>query len=352
MEQVKNYGLKLGKRQGDYIAGRGYGYTLIEMVPNKNWKPYLSFSEKQSGLYFDTMACVTFSAMNCLEAIFNYRLAKKMINEEDLAWLTSKGYIVNDKFNFSDRFTAKMSGTTRDGNWLYLVGDSVRNDGLVPEALYPYPREQRTPVFDWNDYYKTIPADLIELGKEFAERFQIYYEWVVGTWNFVKELPKGPLQVTVHAWDNPVDGVYQRSSGSLNHAVSLVNEEQYRELEDQYDPHIKKIAGNFILGESALRYIVVTKLPTKKIDMIKLYSTKETNTVYELWADGLYHPIAHESYVINKYGGWGNVTVEQLESILATKVGSTIGEYSWIVQALINFLSGLTKLKGKIYAKK
>ena len=49
-----------------------------------------------------------------------------------------------------------MSGTTKEGNYLTKVGDSIRNDGLVPESVWGVDDSIKT----WDDYYSEIPENI------------------------------------------------------------------------------------------------------------------------------------------------------------------------------------------------
>ena len=264
-EKQLNYGLiDKPPRETDYLAGIGNAVAVPVLLEDRNWIPLLSRSEKQHGLYFDTMGCVSFSALNCIEAILNLKIKLGLIHGDDLAWLKEKGYLNdNGKVNFSDRFTAKMSGTTEVGNWLYKVGDSIHNDGLVPESVWPYPRDQITR----DEYYKEIPQKIKDLGKEFITRFQINYEWVKGVENFYENLKYSPLQITLKAWSNPnADGVYPRIEGRPNHAVTKVHREKYRIVEDQYagvnNPgYLKKLADDLLsLNYEQLKKAISTRV--------------------------------------------------------------------------------------------
>ena len=98
----------------DYIQDQSSAVAYEEVNPSGDWSAFLPVGESQIGLYGDTLACVTFSALNCLETLQKF-----------------KG---NDT-NYSDRFTAKMSGTTKNGNYLQAVANSIRHDGLVDECV-------------------------------------------------------------------------------------------------------------------------------------------------------------------------------------------------------------------------
>ena len=73
----ENYGLIDGDPNpsgNDYIAGIGNGIVYDIFNEARDWTAFLSRSEKQSGVYFDTYGCVSFSALNCLDVIFNYKI--------------------------------------------------------------------------------------------------------------------------------------------------------------------------------------------------------------------------------------------------------------------------------------
>lgn len=124
----------------------------------QDWAPFLPTYEAQIGQYVATQACVTFSALNCIET----QLKQQGIN-----------------INLSDRFTAKMSGTTMNGNTLQAVLDSIRNDGWLLEEDYPFDRS-REGLVSWEKYYQEIPQELKDKAKKnLAEAtWQVNYEWV------------------------------------------------------------------------------------------------------------------------------------------------------------------------------
>ncbi len=155
----------------------GIEYKILE--ENGDWLQYHGVGERQHGVYFDSMACVTFSALNSIEMQINRLIIKKLLPVETLQALQTLGYL-NDYglFNVSDRFTAKMSGTTRVGNYLTKVWDSVRNDGLIPQNKYDFPNDQRTPVFDWDNFYAEIDQSLKNAASEIFKYFSFSYEWV------------------------------------------------------------------------------------------------------------------------------------------------------------------------------
>ena len=112
-----NTGVILGQRKDDWVAG-----TIPYEVLNESgdWTSYLPPGEWQRINNKETMACVSFSALNILETLYYF--------------------YTGERRNFSDRFTAYMSGTMKRGNYLWKVGDSIRRDGLVDEKDWPAPR--------------------------------------------------------------------------------------------------------------------------------------------------------------------------------------------------------------------
>jgi len=214
-----NYGVRIQKkRETDYLIG-GSSLDETKINPSGDWSAYLPLKEYQNkGL--ETMACVSFSALNCLEILLNFKY--------------------KENINFSDRFTAKTSNTTKKGNWMTIVGDSIRKDGLVLESDY------QSVWTNWDDYYQTIPDDALS---KVIKNYKINYEWIVPTNQdgLTEALKIAPIQVVVHAWDNQVNGIYQRTEKPLNHAVVLINAVpgQYWEIFDTYDAVVKKLAWDY-----------------------------------------------------------------------------------------------------------
>lgn len=169
----------------DFYAGGESGSVKTVLELTGNYATWLPDEETQLRNTIDIFACVAFSALNNLEIIFNYKITHKILSDSAIKFLTDNGYIdpMTGKVNFSDRFTAKMSGTTKSGNSLGAVGDSiVSNHGLVPEKIWPWPSEMTdamTPDEKWNLYYQDIPASVQTMAKKFLDHFGMDYEWTV-----------------------------------------------------------------------------------------------------------------------------------------------------------------------------
>lgn len=178
----------------DYVAGAESGIVYKINLLTGNWTQYLPKTEQQA-ITIETMACATFSAMNTLETQFELLFSTFLA--ENQQWMKDNGYFdETGKINFSDRFIAKLSGTTLQGNYLQKVWDTVRNCGLVPEKDWPFVGTT------FAEYYSDIPQVIQDKGLEFKKRFKVMYEWVLifGDGQDIKttiqyHLKQAPLQI-------------------------------------------------------------------------------------------------------------------------------------------------------------
>jgi len=194
-----NFGL-LGTIPKNYIGSSGF--SLKSINESGNWMGFLPIGEQQFSIYFDTLGCVTFGCINVLEILAKYSL------KIDL--------------NISDRFTAKDSGTTNQGNWVYKVADSLIEKSFILEEDYGYPRNQRTPVFTREEYFKELIPELYELAEQNKQKYNINYRFVHK--DIFKEMLKvSPIAVSVRAWfDDNGDKIYENQTDKHNHLVVLV----------------------------------------------------------------------------------------------------------------------------------
>lgn len=235
-----------------WIAGDGRATPTI-LLADGDATPYLPDRELQGGVYFDSMACVSFSALNTLETLANILLASGMVPYDKIQVLRGGGWIdANGKLNLSDRFTAKMSGTRRTGNTMEAVWNSIRSHGVLPEADWSFPREQRQPVFDWNDYYAPIPQELQAKALQFLDIFDINFQWMVtggraSLSQYKNWLKNGPLHVAgpiCAPWNvGPVPACGQ----PVSHATMLYKADTVLRDFDHYDPVQKALAVDYPL---------------------------------------------------------------------------------------------------------
>lgn len=267
-------------KSSDWKSGGETGILDVARLPSSDWRPYLSDGKWQKlmgvayngGNGFETDACVSFSGIDAVQAYMNWALLNGQYSADNVKFLHDNGYIGADgKVNLSPRFTAKMSGTTINGNTLPNVCNSLRHDGCVPDARWPMPAAQiQADVPNaWNIYYEMIPPDVVNLGVEFAARFSIQYEWIVypgvqmDAQSFLNALKVSALQIATAVcapWNTaaPIQGC---GSGTA-HATLLdfVDSVGEYDIRDHYEPFDKIFAANYtipygmriVVGEQAI----------------------------------------------------------------------------------------------------
>jgi hypothetical protein len=199
----------------DYILG---GLTKLPkevLQENKDWTPHLPAKELQAEK-FETWACATFTVLNCIEILIKRKY--------------------NEKRNYSDRFLAVVSGTTKGGNSPHTVAEFLRKIGVVPEEIYPFDAK------NYEEFYKPIPPKLYELAREFNEEWDFRHEFVKGE-DIDEAIQYSPLLISVAAWFKKKGDYYYRPKGMKdNHAVTYVKREKdCRLIFDSYDEILKKV---------------------------------------------------------------------------------------------------------------
>ena len=226
---MKNTGVIIKQNKTDWQVGAESGITYKEVC--QDWTPYLPTYEAQRKP-FETYACGTFSCLNCLETQL-----KKQTGKE---------------YNFSERFTAKMSGTTNKGNTLQAVIDSIRKDGWLLEEDYPY-----TDGMTFEEFYQEIPQHLKDKAIQNRDNadWQVNYEWA-----FVNNCHPDLEAIKVQLKQAPLQRATSYSSGLCNfeHAVMLYRVDSTGiYIYDSYAGGIVKNALDY--AQPALMKIVVTK---------------------------------------------------------------------------------------------
>lgn len=274
----------------DYTLGScEFGREVV--LPSGDWTMYLPTGEEQQLAGLETMSCVSQSACKNIEMIMNWMIDNNKISTANLIWLKNNGYIDGlGHPNFSGRFVAKMSGTTKNGNSLKNVGETIRKIGLVPESKWPF-----TAGMTWEQYYQYPSGEVIKLGRDFLERFQINYE-VVPESKFQEGLKYAPLQTAVHAWNGrDHEGHYVKCDGSLNHAVSLFKRTITSLLWGVFDHYklgdsfIKWLNPDFSLMDYGYRFLVTEKNPAVPVppEIPKDAVFKTTCSGYLTYAPGV-----------------------------------------------------------------
>jgi len=231
------------------LAGGVSGVSENVLRPDGQWDDFLPEFESQWKDGFDTYACVTFSALNCIETLVKVRYDKDI--------------------NKSDRFVAKMSDTRCGyGNWLYKVADTIKEQGSCDEVDYPF-----SDGLVCETYYAEIPEDLKLKAKLLIEDYDIKWEWAYN-YTLQEGLTYAPLQVTIWAYGKrDSNDIYQHpGTTKSNHAVMLYGykEGEYWKIYDHYANKFKKLAWDYPMT-SQLKFEIIKKLtqppmPTIKVD--------------------------------------------------------------------------------------
>jgi len=254
LELNKNTGfIEVAPKPLDFVAGAETGIADIELNPSGDWTSYLPTDERQKVSTFDTMACVSFSALNVIETVLNFKINQGILSTDDFNWLVTNGYVdINNRVNFSDRFTAKMSGTTTNGNSLPAVADSIRNHGLLPQKDWEF-----IGIFEWSEFYKEIPQELKDKALQFKNRFEVKYEWIglntpetTTLARYATNLRKSPLQVATAVcppWNT--SEILLTCGFGVAHATSIfdLEEGQWWDVFDHYDPFRKRFALDYTI---------------------------------------------------------------------------------------------------------
>jgi hypothetical protein len=233
----KNYGVLIREKSTDFRAGLVSGNLPYEVRSESgDYGPWLPPGEWQKSDNGDSMSCVSFGALNAIET-------------EELRQ-------TERQINYSDRWIAKMSGTTPQGNYLDKVLDTIRAYGLVKEESYPAPA-----TYTWAEYHADIPEPLLsklrDEGAEWLKKWEVNYEWVnISSASLVKHLKHGPLIVVV--------------PGHLVMNWRVVS--NIKDLFDSYAPFKKKAPGEYPNITYAMK-IVLT--PREKVDPDILFRNLE-----------------------------------------------------------------------------
>lgn len=236
---------------------------------------YLPKGELQYGIE-DFMDCATRAPLNILETKFNWLYKTGKLTKENENWLRSKGYITPEgNIEFSDRFIAILSGTTREGNSLKAPLRAIENNGLIPKSLLP-----ASPSMNFDEYHdKTKITDyLVSLGKEFKERFPINYEKVYEV-NYKELLREDMIGAAGYAWPQPIDGEYPKSNKAPNHTFVIFRTPAYFVFDNYYDvvdgDFIKKLTPDYDFIEYGYRVFIsaqnnITERNSKIMQILRL----------------------------------------------------------------------------------
>lgn len=219
-----NHGLQTSKiNKSDYVFGDG-SLKRKPLMPNGQWDNFTPPDELQR-LGVETMACTSFAILNAVEILERQEYG--------------------DTSQWSDRFLAYISGTTKKGNNPQRVAETLRKKGDVPEKTWNNSKLLNT----WNKFYAIPPQTLYTLALQFLHKYSFAHEWVQATPPFMKEaLTYSPLTVAGYAWSPKRNGMFYTPKGKVPEHYFVVYgyvDRKYWKVFDSYDNTHKKLEWAF-----------------------------------------------------------------------------------------------------------
>jgi hypothetical protein len=254
-------------RETDYLAG---ALPFEIRVKDGNWEQYLPDFDKQKLDSLETDACVPFSAVQSVETQVNFLLAQGAIPQAYLDQLKQLNFVdASGKFHFhaSERYIAKLDGTNENGTPMVAPPDAMRKFGLIPFSDWTF-----TEGMTWDDFYSSIPANLILRGKQFLNFFDIQYEWIKnggpGTPVALMQthLQQAPLCIGAPVCE-PWDQVSVPTCSSLEaaHSTLVYNVDTITHFFDHYVPFKKVFALDYNIPFILKIVVTVKPLPLPSV---------------------------------------------------------------------------------------
>lgn len=261
----------------DYLSGGLTGIDYQEVNPSGDWTKWLPTKERQK-FKFDTNECSTISATKCLEIQFNF--LRNDFTIEALKWFNDNGYIdENGNFNFSERFSGIMAGTSINGNSQNVVWESIRNVGLLPQKDLNYSLEISnqfdTPMDMCKDYYDkaAITQEMKDKALKVLDWVLIQYEWVAsGNPNpggIKKALKQAPVQIgTPVCPDWNTGRVHDCGSRDIAHATTIYGVDYasrgWKDF-DHYNPFEKTLSDDYYIPYAVKAVVTIQSTPVKTV---------------------------------------------------------------------------------------
>lgn len=217
----------------EFVLG---GHTNFEGLPltiSGDWRQYIPKFEDQFKNGVETSACATYGTWNPIEILMH---ALYGIKDAD----------------HSDRFTAQLSGTTRQGNNPHKVAETIRKKWSVHEVQWSFGY-----VNSFEEYYKEPPRELKKLAKKNGLEWKFGHEWAVTNQTrkeekrerIIDSLKVSPLGASVYAWAQDGD-VYVKPDGvrDTHWCNILFADNDFYYILDTYPPYIKTLHKDYDFG--------------------------------------------------------------------------------------------------------
>jgi len=275
-----------------------FGGTTNILNQSGDWIQDLPTEEHQKKYSVETMSCISFGSCNAAETLLNFKIKKELISEDNLLWLQDNGYISSGNVNFSDRFIALLSWTTKNGNIASKVMGTIKNYGLIPESMFPWNPEDNT----WDKYHdkSKITQAMKNMGYEFKRRFPMEYH-IVYRADFEEALKESPIIAFVDGYYKFKNGVLQYSNRMSNHCIMIP---KLNHIFDSYAPFLKQIVPNYPYYTGQNFYTRKKYSYGYKIKFNENIIKKKMIEVIKQQNQADYYLVDVEAGTINSFGGW------------------------------------------------
>lgn len=301
-------------------------------------------NEIQVTLYTETNSCTNQGTSNSIDTQGNEMLDLNEIPTPVVSKLQELKFIVNEKWNTSERYNAIKSGTNGGldpnrpkGNYAYKPWDSARNDGMIPEALLPSGRYLKL-----SEWFTLIETDEIkEAAQFFNDNFVIQYEQGIGTdlASLKYHLQEAPITIITGVcpgWGG--DAIIPSCPISSGHETLLYG---YNDLEkfykdfDSYIPTRKRLAYDYLIGYaikgvmkfrdslSVLKYNFTKQMGVEKINSETVNDHNEVrNLQIALFLEGVLDDSSWPTREhVAKFGGYFGSNTEMAVKRFQAKYG-------------------------------
>jgi hypothetical protein len=168
------------------ITEKHYRFGSNQLVgtvinPTGDWRSYTPQGELQNRNGIESFACYVEASQHAIATILEEQFS---ITDSD----------------FASRFNALLSNGSEFGGDPLAGGDSIRNDGLIPDSMMTFADY----ITSWDDFHSWKGADqekCIQTGKDFISKWKLNYD-------------------IVFERDESIDDKYRKLKESLNYSPS------------------------------------------------------------------------------------------------------------------------------------
>ncbi|MCK6462840.1 MAG: hypothetical protein L6Q29_03430 [Candidatus Pacebacteria bacterium] len=243
--ELKNYGFNpelIEIKPEEYVFG-AEKIPMVVIKPDGQYDDFLPIYEPQAEKY-ETSGCTVWGSQNQAECYF-----KKVFGFEP---------------NFAEIFNYILAGVTLAGANPQNAYESIRNDGVVDNALLPIPD-----TYEQFSNPKQITSELKAKGKQWLEQYDFKHEWlIVPTKEQIKNtLPYSPVAIAVTAWIEQ-DGLYIDNGQPNTHwclCYGYIEDERgiILKIFDSYDHSKKLLHPDHKISVAKRIYIKKKEQPTE-----------------------------------------------------------------------------------------